>query len=303
MTLKSLPEPLRPGQSIFFGRYRLVRLLGRGGMGDVWQVEDIELGRPCALKFIIGVYDDDTVAVQKLRREVVSTQLLTHQHIVRVFDLVRDAQLAAIAMEWIDGATLKELLGCQPASRFHALEISDWVEQCCHAMAYAHAHDVVHLDLKPSNLMVNRCGQLKVTDFGIAQSLRHPMVRFTGMATGTPAYMSPQRRALQPHRRQDDVFAFGATLYSLVTGRTPNGTPVFDAQETQQIPLNWRQTIGACMGTDPDDRPRGFVEVAMRLGFEVAAFRHEVTVPTIDPRVMRAQSQLMRLPGLPQHGE
>ncbi len=188
-------------------------------------------------------------------------------------------------MEFVEGSTLQALRSAQPQRCFSPEEIADWVRQLCSALEYAHgeAH-VVHRDLKPQNLMVNRAGHMKVTDFGIAGSLAEAKTRLTGRSAFTPSYASPQQvRGFLP-TVADNVYALGATLYDLLTGKPPffRGDLAYQTLHEQPAPLaarraelgvqglppvphEWEETILACLAKNPQDRPQSVSEVVGRL--------------------------------------
>src|SRR5947209_11909717 len=167
------------GQKLF-GRYTLIRILGRGGMGIVWVARDEELEREVALKFLPDLIIHDRAVLNELKRETKRSLELTHPHIVRIYDFVHDQRSACISMEYIDGDTLSNLRAQKERKVFEPDEIAGWISQFCEALDYAHNHArVIHRDLKPSNLMVNQRGDLKVADFGIARSLADSASRLT----------------------------------------------------------------------------------------------------------------------------
>jgi serine/threonine protein kinase len=158
-----------PGAKLF-GRYTLVRVLGRGGMGIVWRARDEELDRDVALKFLSEQIIHDQALLADLKRETKRSLELTHPNIVRIHDFVQDARSACISMEYVDGETLSNLRASKPNHVFEVPDLEPLVAQWCEAMHYAHIHArVVHCDLKPANLMLNSKGILKITDFGIAR--------------------------------------------------------------------------------------------------------------------------------------
>lgn len=182
------------GGTQLFGRFTLQKVLGRGGMGIVWLARDDRLDRLFALKLVTDAVCFDASAQEDLKRETRKSLLLTHPNIVRIFDFIEDERTAAISMEYVDGATLSHLRVRQPSKCFEVEEIVPWVTSLCHALSYAHESvRVIHRDLKPANLMVNSRSELKVTDFGIACSLRDSMNRVSvRTSSGTLNYMSPQ---------------------------------------------------------------------------------------------------------------
>jgi len=173
------------GQKLF-GRYTLIKILGRGGMGIVWLARDEELEREVALKFLPDLMIQDHSVLDQLKHETKRCLELTHPHIVRIHDFVHDERSGCISMEYIDGETLSNLRAEKETKVFEPDEIATWTSHLCAALDYAHNHaKVVHRDLKPGNLMVNRGGDLKVSDFGIARSLADSVSRLT-MAAASP---------------------------------------------------------------------------------------------------------------------
>ncbi|PYL36925.1 MAG: serine/threonine protein kinase, partial [Verrucomicrobia bacterium] len=205
------------GQKIF-GRYTLIKILGRGGMGIVWLARDEELEREVALKFLPDVIIHDRAVLNELKRETRRSLELTHKNIVRIYDFVHDERSACISMEYIDGETLSNLRAEKEQKVFEPDEISPWTSQLCDALDYAHNHaKIIHRDLKPANLMVNQRGDLKISDFGIARSLGDSMSKLTleQGRSGTLVYMSPQQLNGERGAHLDDIYSFGATLYDL----------------------------------------------------------------------------------------
>src|SRR5256714_2874181 len=167
------------GQKVF-GRYALVKVLGRGGMVIVWLAHDEELERDVALKFLPDLMIQDRAAFDQLRREAKRCLDLTHRHIVRIHDFVHDERSGGISMEYIDGETLSNLRADKEQRVFEPDEIATWISQLCDALDYAHTRaKVIHCDLKPANLMVNQRSDVKVTDFGIGRNLSDSVSRLT----------------------------------------------------------------------------------------------------------------------------
>src|SRR5215831_17609380 len=167
------------GQKVF-GRYTLIKVLGRGGMGIVWLARDEELEHDFALKFLSDLMIQDHAVFDQLKRETKRCLELTHPHIVRIHDFIHDDRSGCISMEYIDGETLSNLRTEKDRRVFEPHEIAGWIAQLCDALDYAHNRaKVIHRDLKPANLMVNQRGDLKITDFGIARSLADSATRIT----------------------------------------------------------------------------------------------------------------------------
>src|SRR5437016_5822424 len=179
---------------VVFGRYKLVKVLGRGGMGIVWLAHDEELERDVALKFLPDLMIQDRSLLDSLKRETKRCLELTHPHIVRIHDFVHDERSGCISMEYVDGETLSNLRAEKEHRVFEPHEIAGWIAQLCDALDYAHSRaNVIHRDLKPANLLVNQRGDLQITDFGIACSLVDSATRLTGEqgTSCTHVYMRP----------------------------------------------------------------------------------------------------------------
>src|SRR5205809_3776780 len=196
------------GQKVF-NRYRLIKTLGRGGMGVVWLARDEELERDVALKFLPELIIHDRAVLSDLKRETRRSLELTHKNIVRIYDFVHDQTSGCISMEYVDGDTLSNLRADKPRKVFEPDELSEWTSQLCDALDYAHNHvHIVHRDLKSANLMVNQRGDLKVADFGIARSLGDSVSRLTMEQdrSGTLIYMSPQQLNGERSTHLDDIY-------------------------------------------------------------------------------------------------
>jgi serine/threonine protein kinase/Tfp pilus assembly protein PilF len=273
------------GQTVF-GRYTLIKILGRGGMGIVWLARDEELEREVALKFLPDVIIHDRAVLNELKRETRRSLELTHKNIVRIYDFVHDERSGCISMEYIDGETLSNLRAEKERKVFEPNEIAPWTSQLCDALDYAHNHaKIIHRDLKPANLMVNQRSDLKVSDFGIARSLGDSVSRLTMEQgrSGTLVYMSPQQLGGERGTHLDDIYSLGATLYDLLTSKPPFYSGNIDRQihervapsmterrkeldiEPALVPSQWEETIAACLAKDPARRPQSAAEIAQRL--------------------------------------
>src|SRR6266849_3606007 len=288
------------GQKVF-GRYTVIKVLGRGGMGIVWLARDEELERDVALKFIPDLMIQDRAVFDQLKRETKRCLELTHRHIVRIHDFVHDGRSGCISMEYIDGETLSNLRVEKEQKVFEPDEIAIWTSQLCDALDYAHKHaKIIHRDLKPGNLMVNQRGELKVSDFGIARSLGDSLSKITMEQgrSGTLVYMSPQQLDGERGSHLDDIYSLGATLYDLLTSRPPFYSGNVDRQihervapsmaerrkeldiEPALVPHIWEEVVAACLAKDPSRRPQSAAEVAQRLQLAPAHTRAVTTVPT-----------------------
>jgi serine/threonine protein kinase/Tfp pilus assembly protein PilF len=295
------------GQKVF-GRYKLVKVLGRGGMGIVWLARDEELERDVALKFLPDLMIQDRTLLDQLKHETKRCLELTHSHIVRIYDFIHDERSGCISMEYVDGETLSNLRAGKEQKVFEPHEIANWVSQLCEALDYAHNHArVIHRDLKPSNLMVNQRDELKVSDFGIARSLRDSASRLTAEQgrSGTLVYMSPQQLNGERSTHLDDIYSLGATIYELLTSKPPFYSGNIDRQicervapsmterrkemdvEPALVPNVWEDTVAACLAKDPAQRPQSAADIAHGLQLAPARTRiSAVGIKKLNPKAL-----------------
>lgn len=211
------------------GRYRAMKRLGAGGMAEVWCAEDEVLGRRVAVKLLGGRYATDPEFHERFRREAQAAAGLTHPNIVGIFDRSEWEGTPYIAMELVDGQTLKELVTERgPLPPHIAVGL---VEQILRALAYAHRRGIVHRDIKPQNVILDPEGEAKVADFGIARAGNSEMTQ-TGAIVGTVQYLSPEQANGHPVDRRSDLYSAGIVLYELLTGHVP-----FDGEAPVSIAL------------------------------------------------------------------
>jgi serine/threonine protein kinase len=274
------------GGQMVFGRFKLVKVLGRGGMGIVWLARDEELERDVALKFLPDLMIQDRTLLDQLKHETKRCLELTHPHVVRIHDFVHNERSGCISMEYVDGETLSTLRAEKERHVFEPHELAGWIAQLCEALDYAHNHaKVIHRDLKPANLMVNRRGDLKITDFGIARSIAESATRLTGEQgrSGTLVYMSPQQLNGEHSTHCDDIYSLGATIYELLTSKPPFYSGNIDRQICERVAPSmterrkefniepalvapvWEDTVAACLAKDASRRPQSAIETAHRL--------------------------------------
>ena len=204
--------------TLFAGRYRLERKLGSGGMADVWLAEDTELGRRVAIKILHERYASDEQFVERFRREATHAAGLSHQNIVSIFDRGEADGSYFIVMEYVEGRTLKELIvsrGPCPVP----VAIS-YTRQILAALRYAHRNGIIHRDIKPHNVIVDREGRVNVADFGIARAGTSQITE-AGSIIGTAQYLSPEQARGAPVDESSDLYSTGIVLYELLTGHVP----------------------------------------------------------------------------------
>ena len=211
------------------GRYRIVRRIGSGGMADVYLCEDTHLGREVALKVLHRRFAQDAEFVERFRREASAAAGLQHPHVVGIFDRGDHEGTYYIAMEYLRGRTLKDVVTAEaPLDQLRTISIGS---QILRAAGFAHRNDVVHRDFKPHNVIVDEAGNVKVTDFGIARAGASEMTE-TGSIMGTAQYLSPEQAQGHEVTQRSDVYSIGVMLYELLTGRLP-----FDGDSAVAIAL------------------------------------------------------------------
>lgn len=230
--------------TILAQRYRIVHLLGRGGMGEVYWADDLLLGQPVALKFLPRKASADAALLARFRNEVRMARQVTHPNVCRVHDLGEADGLTYLTMEYVDGEDLGSLLrriGKLPQDK--ALEVA---RKIAAGLTAAHEKGVVHRDLKPANIMLDGKGQIRITDFGlagVAEQIRDPR-------SGTPGYMSPEQRGGREVTSRSDIYALGIVLHELFTGKRPSR----ESRNTDLDPAMER-AIYRCLEEDPRMRP------------------------------------------------
>lgn len=274
---------LVPGTQLF-ERFTLQKVIGRGAMGIVWLARDDQLHSLVALKVVRDSICFDLAAREDLKSEIRQSLALAHPNIVRIFDFIEDEQTAALSLEYVDGPTLSDLRIRKPSKTFDVPELAPLVAQMCDALTYAHeSMRLVHRDLKPSNLMVNSRSELKVSDFGFGSIIRDATSPVGVCNSSMLPYMSPQQMLGENSSPADDIYALGAVLYEMLTGRSPfcegdvntrvrELMPLMIQEQRAQlgvegaeVPKCWEQTISACLGKQAEDRPSSAAAVARRL--------------------------------------
>jgi hypothetical protein len=200
-----------PG-ALLDSRYRIIGLLGRGGMGEVYRADDLRLGQPVALKLLPESLRHDPVRLAQFHNEVRTARQVSHPNVCRVYDIGEADGLLYLSMEYVDGEDLASSL--RRIGRFPEDKAADIARQLCAGLAAAHQRGVVHCDLKPANVMLDGAGRVRMMDFGLAAIGRVEDVR-----AGTPAYMAPEQLLGREVTAKSDIFALGLVIYELFTGR------------------------------------------------------------------------------------
>jgi len=205
-------------ETVVDGRYRVLSRLGSGGMADVYCAQDLQLGRKVALKILYRRFAEDGEFVERFRREASSAAGLQHQHVVAVYDRGEYDGTYYIAMEYLEGRSLKTIV--QQEAPLDPDRAIDLIIQVLRAARFAHRRGIIHRDLKPHNVIVDADGRAKVTDFGIARAGASDMTQ-TGSIMGTAQYLSPEQAQGHAVSAASDIYSIGIMLYELLTGRVP----------------------------------------------------------------------------------
>ena len=262
-----------PGQ-ILAERYRIVALLGKGGMGEVYRADDLRLGQTVAMKFLPQAVSQDGAALARFHREVRLARQVSHPNVCRVFDIGEASGLSFLTMEYVDGEDLASLLrriGRLPQDK--AVEIS---RQLCAGLAAAHEAGVLHRDLKPANVMLDKRGKVRITDFGLAglASIGDDQIR-----AGTPAYMAPEQLGGKPATALSDIYSLGLVLYEIFTGKRPfqastlaelirkheSTTPTSPSKLVEGLDPLIERVILRCLEAEPHSRPSSALQVGAAL--------------------------------------
>jgi serine/threonine-protein kinase len=286
--------------TLFDGRYRIQRKLGAGGMADVYLAEDQELGRRVAIKILNSRHGNDDQFIERFRREAKNAAALNHPNIVSIYDRGEAEDTYYIAMEYLDGRTLKELIVGRGAAPVNVA--IEYARQILSALRFAHRHGIVHRDIKPHNVLVDGEGRVKVTDFGIARAGTSQMTE-TGSIVGTAHYLSPEQARGGEVDPRSDLYSLGVVLYELLTGKTPfdgetpveiamkhlSNTPKPPSKLRPDVPPELDMVVLRALAKNPDDRYQSADE--MEADLERVARGARVAAATVD-----TATQVLRRP-------
>ncbi|NIM58592.1 MAG: protein kinase [Candidatus Aminicenantes bacterium] len=267
-TLETPIKELKTG-SIFASRYEVIEELGKGGMGKVYKVLDKEVNEKIALKLLNPEIGADEKTIDRFRNELKFARKIGHRNVCRMYDLSREEGTHYITMEYIPGEDLKSTI--IRVGQLSVGKATFIAKQVCEGLAEAHRLGVVHRDLKPQNIMLDKQGNARIMDFGIARSLKAKGLTGAGVMIGTPEYMSPEQAEVKEVDQRSDIYSLGVILYEMVTGRVPfeGETPLNIAMKhkseaprnpkelNSQIPEDLSRVILRCLEKDKEKRYQG----------------------------------------------
>jgi eukaryotic-like serine/threonine-protein kinase len=292
-----MESPLQPGTKL--GRYEIHAQLGAGGMGEVYLAEDTKLGRKIALKILPSEFAANQLHMRRFTQEAKAAAALNHPNIAHIYEIGESDNLHFIAMEFVDGQTLRD---CLKSGETDLKKIMRYLQHVAEGLAKAHTAGIVHRDLKPDNIMITRDGHAKILDFGLAklieqpnalsslteatQTLTRPLYSTPGAIMGTPSYMSPEQAQGKAVDHRSDIFSFGSILYEAVTGQRPfDGESIVETlhniihapapavkEANVGPPVDLNRIVRRCLAKDQDERYQTITEAAI----ELRALRRQV---------------------------
>lgn len=263
-------------RTIVNDRYEIGKRIGRGGMAEIFQARDILLDRPVAMKVLFPEFATDPAFVERFRREAQAAANLNHPNIVAVYDWGKVNNTYYIAMEYVNGRTLADIL--KQSGTLTPMQVCDVMSEVASALISAHQNGVIHRDIKPGNILVSTTGQVKVADFGIARALGAGVeqgLTQTGAVMGTATYFSPEQAQGVATDQRSDIYSLGVVMYEMLSGVAPftgeNAVAIAYKQVHEHaMPLDQRLTsvppevaaiVAKCMEKSPDDRYSSAEEV------------------------------------------
>jgi serine/threonine protein kinase/Tfp pilus assembly protein PilF len=289
-TLETAKEELSTGTT-FAKRYQIIEELGKGGMGNVYKANDIEIKEKVAIKLIKPEISLDKKTIERFQNELRFARKIRHKNVCQMYDLSREEGTYYITMEYVEGENLKDMI--KMSGQLGVGTAVSIAKQVCEGLAEAHKLGVIHRDLKSSNIMIDREGNVRIMDFGIARSLKDKGITGAGVMIGTPEYMSPEQVEGKDVDRPSDIYSLGAILYEMLTGKVPfegdtalaialkhkTEKPKDPGEFNAQLSEDLRRLILKCLKKDKDKRYQSAEELHSELE------NIEKSIPTADRTV------------------
>jgi tRNA A-37 threonylcarbamoyl transferase component Bud32/tetratricopeptide (TPR) repeat protein len=262
------------------GKYEIITILGKGAMGIVYKARDPLINREVAIKTIrfdlVSEDSENEEIMQRFMREAQAAGKLSHPNIITIYDVGREENLTYIVMQMIEGQSLQKMISS--SEKFSTPEVIDLMCQICGALDYAHKNGIVHRDMKPGNILLDKERKPYICDFGVARVETSTLTQ-SGTAVGTPSYMSPEQVMGKKVDKRSDIFSLGCILYEVLTGRRPfeaesittviykiiNEEPVPLIEVKKGLPVGFEHIITKALAKDPNDRYQSCVELAADL--------------------------------------
>ncbi|MEO8385515.1 MAG: serine/threonine-protein kinase [Betaproteobacteria bacterium] len=257
------------------GRYKILSIIGQGAMGVVYKAVDPMIDRTVAIKTVnLNLSRDEIEEFEaRFQQEIKAAGRLNHPNIVTIYDVGRNENMAYMAMEFLDGKELKDILA-ESSTVQTVATLVDWIAQIALGLGFAHENDIIHRDVKPSNIMVVRGGYAKITDFGIARMPSSAVKTMTGLILGSPRYMSPEQVIGRALDHRTDIFSLGVVLYEALTGTPPfdgdnvnaimyatvNATPPSPSSTNANVPPMLDLVIAKALAKSVDERYQSMLE-------------------------------------------
>ncbi len=288
--------------------YKILEKLGEGGMGEVYLAEDTKLHRQVALKFLPLQYVSDKDFKVRFKREAQAAAALNHPNIITIHEVAEYENRPYIAMEYVEGVLLKDLIA---EKKLSIGKIIDIAMQICEGLAKAHQQGIVHRDIKPQNILIDKDGRVRILDFGLAKLKRDVMLTQPGLTVGTVAYMSPEQAQGEEVERRSDVFSFGVVLYEMITGQLPfkgeheaaiinsivNETPEPLARYKANVPEELQRMVDKSLAKDKEERYQHADDLLADLRREKKSLEY-VKTTQIPPEVVVPKPKKKLLPFL-----
>ncbi len=259
-SVSTIEEGRFPAGTVLAGRYRILGLLGHGGMGEVYRAYDLILNQAVALKFLAGAHMSEA-ALARFRNEVRIARQVSHPNVCRVYDIGFIEGMHFLSMEYLDGEDLDSLL--RRIGRLPQDKAIEFTRKICAGLSAAHDRGVLHRDLKPANIMIDGRGQVRVTDFGLAALAAE--IPLSDIRSGTPAYMSPEQKAGKEVTTRSDLYSLGLVLFEMFTGKRRISTQTNPTDLVKDLDPAVERVILRCLEEDPKRRPSSALSVAMAL--------------------------------------